>query len=96
VAVASTAVWGSCRCCGATLSSLPPRPSPNNLDFCCGRGVNRATVRSGGFGSSVVVVWAAAAVEVFFVPRSWPDVVLGVFLGESLSDSDDPGRRFPC
>jgi hypothetical protein len=173
------AVWGSGRCCGATLSSLPPLPSPHDLVFCFGRGVSRATVRSGGSGSSVVVCdvgmwaaaaptafavvrvpavlarrsgccqgwstggagvrrvvlpllgrdrgpsrrwwrsallcdccgnrcvigpldgsvwvgWAAAAVEVCFVPGSWPDVVLGVFLGESLSDGDAPGRCFPC
>lgn len=58
---------------------------------CCG---NRRVI--GPLDGSVWVGWAAAAVEVCFVPGSWPDVVLGVFLGESLSDGDAPGRRFPC
>lgn len=31
-----------------------------------------------------------------FVLGSWSGVVLGVFFGESLGDSDDPGRHFPC
>lgn len=72
VVVVSMAVWGSCRRCGTTLSSLPPLPSPHDIVYCCGRGVSRATMRSGGSGFSVVVcgvvMWAAVAPTVVRVP----------------------------
>jgi hypothetical protein len=32
----------------------------------------------------------------FFDMRSWPDIVLGDFLSESLGDDDACGRRLPC
>jgi hypothetical protein len=53
--------------------SLLRCPSPHDLDYCCGRGDNRASARSGGSGSSVVVcgvgMWAVVAPAAFAVVR---------------------------
>jgi hypothetical protein len=55
--------------CGALFFAT--LPSPHGLVYCCGRGVSRATVRSGGSDSSVVVcgvdIWAATAPAAFAV-----------------------------
>jgi hypothetical protein len=53
--------------------SLLCHPSPHDLDYCCGQGDNRASARSGGFGSSVVVCgvskWTVVAPAAFAVVR---------------------------
>jgi hypothetical protein len=58
--------------------SLLCHPSPHGLVYCCGRGVSRATVRSRGSGSSVVMcgvgIWAAVAPAAFAVVRMPADL----------------------
>jgi hypothetical protein len=61
-------------CAGAVgWRSLLCHPSPHDLDYCYGQGDNRASARSGGFGSSVVVCgvgkWTVVAPAAFAVVR---------------------------
>jgi hypothetical protein len=80
-----------CRCSAGTVGPAGGGGGPR-----CFATVVATGASLGPLDGFVWIGWAAAAVEVCFVPGSWPDVVLGVFLGESLSDGDAPGRRFPC
>jgi hypothetical protein len=65
--------WFGARVGAVGWRSLLRHPSPHDLDYCCGRGDNRASARSRGFGSSVVVcgvgMWAVVAPTVFAVVR---------------------------